>query len=191
VSTRRARPPAIDAAAGVRAARLLGWPGVVLAPMTVFGVRVLPVVVLDANAHRARHTCGDGPQLDGDTLAVWEWPESGAHAPPSVVAVSGLLIPNADPTGQGRAALGRARRVRGFRPAAVFTAHGAVDEVCRLEHAFHGIGLVTTTDADDVVAAAPGRAPRARRRTADRWVEELLYATAIDAGHLPAGDNTP
>jgi len=80
VSTSRARPPAIDAAAGVRAARLLGWPGVVLAPMTVFGVRVLPVVVLDANAHRARHTCGDGPQLDGDTLAVWEWPESTGHA---------------------------------------------------------------------------------------------------------------
>ena len=42
-----------------------------------------------------------------------------------------------------------------------------------------------------MVAAAPGRAPRARRRTADRWVEEKLYAAAITAGHLPTGDDTP
>ena len=105
--------------------------------------------------------------------------------------LSGLLIPNPNPAGRGwRPALSRARIVRGFGPAAVLTADEHAAEVCRLEHAFHGIGLVTTTDADDVVAAAPGRAPRAWRRTADRWVE-LLYATAIDAGHLPAGDNTP
>ena len=132
MSSAQARPPAVDATAGARAARLLGWPGVVLAPMTVFGVRVLPVVVLDANAHRARHTCGDGPQLDGDTLAVWEWPESTGHAPPSVVGLSGLLIPNPNPAGRGwRAALSRARSVRGFGPAAVLTADEHAAEVCR------------------------------------------------------------
>jgi len=109
-----------------------------------------------------------------------------------VVAVSGLLISNPNPAGRGwRAALSRARSVRGFGPAAVLTADERADEVCQLEHAFHGIGLITTAEADEVVAAAPGRAPRARRRTADRWVEEKLYAAAITAGHLPTGDDTP
>jgi len=81
--------------------------------------------------------------------------------------------------------------VRGFGPAAVLTAYRTVDEVGRLEHAFHGIGLVTAdADADQVVAAGPGRAQRTRRRTADRWVEELLYTAAISAGHLPTDDDT-
>ena len=192
MSARRARPPAIDAAAGARAARLLDWPGVALAPMRLFGVRVLPVVVLDLDAHQARQRTGDGPQLDGDTLAVWEWPESTGHAPLTVVALSGLLIPNLNPAGRGwRAALSRARSVRGFGPAAVLIAAEQTDEVCRLEHAFHGIGLVTAAEAGEVVAAAPGRAPCARRRTADRCVDELLYAAALTAGHLLAGDDRP
>ena len=99
MSTRRARPPAVDAAAGTRAARLLGWPGVVLAAMPLFGVRVLPVVVLDLDAHQARQATGNGPQFDADTLAVWEWPESTGQAPPPVVAVSGPLISNPNPDG--------------------------------------------------------------------------------------------
>ena len=193
MSSAQARPPAVDATAGARAARLLGWPGVALPPMMLFGVRVLPVVVLDDDAHRARQAVGDGPQLDGDTLAVWEWPESAAHVPPSVVSVSGLLILNPDPAGRRwRAALARARNVRGFGPAAVLSAVDTADEVPRLEHAFHGIGLVAAgADCDALVPAASGRAPRARRRTADRWVEELLYAAAIDAGHLQTGADTP
>ena len=99
MSIDRARPPAVDAAAGTRAARLLGWPGVVLAAMPLFGVRVLPVVVLDLDAHQARQATGNGPQFDADTLVVWEWPESTGQAPPPVVAVSGLLISNPNPDG--------------------------------------------------------------------------------------------
>lgn len=54
------------------------------------------------------------------------------------------------------------------------------DEECRLEHALHGIGLVITKPgaAGLVVSAESGRCARARRRTADRWVEELLYRAA-------------
>lgn len=58
-------------AAVKRAARLLGWPGVVLPMTSLFGCRVWPVVVLDQAAHRARQDRGDGPQLDADTLTVW------------------------------------------------------------------------------------------------------------------------
>ncbi len=84
MSTRRARPPAIDAAAGVRAARLLGWPGVVLAPIWLFGVCVLPVVVLDVDANRARRRpgtarsstatrsrCGNGRSPSGTPRRQW------------------------------------------------------------------------------------------------------------------------
>ena len=95
VSTDEVRPPAIDATAGARAAQQLGWAGVVLPPMTLFGVRVLSAVVLDADAHRARQASGDGPQLDPDTLAVWEWPQSRGHAPVSVVSLSGSWFPQA------------------------------------------------------------------------------------------------
>lgn len=84
-----------------RRACSIEWPGVVLPPMCLFGVRVLPVVVLDLDAHQARQRTGDGPQLDDDTLAVWEWPESAAHAPPPVVALSGLVIPNLNLAGRG------------------------------------------------------------------------------------------
>jgi len=68
---------------------------VALAPVTVFGCRVWPVVVLDEAAHRARQASGDGPQLDPDTLAVWEWPQSRGHAPVSVVSLSGSWFPQA------------------------------------------------------------------------------------------------
>ncbi|MGH3614184.1 MAG: hypothetical protein ACRDRK_16635 [Pseudonocardia sp.] len=109
-----------------------------------------------------------------------------------MVALSGLLIPNPDPAGrEWRAALSRARSVRGFGAAAVLTIDGYADEVCLLEHAFHGVGLITTAEAGEVVAAAPGRAPRARRRTADRWGEELLYAAALTGGRFRTGDDTP
>lgn len=73
-------PACLDPGPGTRAARMLGWPGGVLPVMTLFGCRVSPVVVLDRAAHRARRASGDDPQLDADTLTVWEWPvPSGRH----------------------------------------------------------------------------------------------------------------
>jgi len=93
VSTDQARPSAVDAAAGARAARLLGWAGVVLPPMTLFGVGVLPAVVLNVDAHEARQAAGDGPQLDSDTLVVWELARVGRARP----AVGGVRVRAADP----------------------------------------------------------------------------------------------
>ena len=114
-------------------------------------------------------------------------------------AVGGVRVRAADPEPRsgGAAVAGRAgagaqcARVRAGRRPHQRRARGR-GEVGRLEHAFHGIGLVTADAAvDALVPAASGRAPRARRRTADRWVEELLYAAAIDAGHLQTGADTP
>lgn len=102
MSIDRARPPAVDAAAG----------GAWHAPARL-ARRCAPAddAIRSAGAARGRarrrrapgprQAVGDGPQLDADTLAVWEWPEPIGYAPPSVVGLSGLLIPNPNPAGPG------------------------------------------------------------------------------------------
>lgn len=64
-----------------------------------------------------------------------------------------------------------------------------VDEVCRLEFALQGIGLVLANSGDRpaeaVVPAEPGRRAPARRTVADRWLEETLYQRALDRGLYP------
>ncbi|MGI9000485.1 MAG: hypothetical protein ACR2GH_02340 [Pseudonocardia sp.] len=50
---------------------------------TLFGCRLVAVVALDLDAHRARQASGEGPQRDADTLAVWEWPEAAGYVPPT------------------------------------------------------------------------------------------------------------
>ena len=172
--------------AAERAAGLLGWPGVVLPEVTVFGCRFLPVVALEVPVHEARQRDGDGPQLDGDVLSMWEWPESPGPAP--VVRLSGGLfrVRHRFP-----ATVSQAREWRPFGPAAVLASPVAVvEEVNRWECALHGVGLVSaepiSADRAEVehVPAEAGRRGRARRRTADRWIEETLYALALDAGVL-------
>jgi hypothetical protein len=170
--------------------RQLGWPGIALAETRLFGCRVVPVVVLDLDAHRIREASGDGPRLDGETLAVWERPGAAGRVP-APLRLSGVLIP----ARRGwRRALGEARRWRGFGPAAVLVPPAApIDDVCRWEFAFHGVGLVSgdcvaEDPAGPIVPAEPGRRASARRSTVDRWVEETLYQQALDAGHYSLAD---
>jgi len=176
--------------AAERAADVLGWPGVVLPEVTVFGCRFMPVVVLDVAVHEVRQRDGDGPQLDGDVLAMWEWPES--PSPASVARLSGGLfrIGRRFPS-----AVSQAREWRPFGPAAVLAPAAVVaEEINRWECAVHGVGLVSGAPAGDPtsvgwapvehVPAEAGRRAPARRRTADRWIEETLYALAVDTGVL-------
>ncbi len=196
----RAGACALDRAAVAEAVRLLGWPGVALPETTLFGCRLVAVVALDLDAYRARQASGDGPQRDADTLAVWEWPESAGHVPRPALRLSGALFL----ARRGwRRALGDATRWRGFGPAAVLVPAAALaDEVCRWEFALHGVGAVPATGPADtdagqpadsagpVVPAEPGRRVPARRRTADRWIEETLYQNALDLGLYPEPEHT-
>ena len=176
--------------AAQRAAGVLEWPGVVLPEVTVFGCRFLPVAVLDVAVHEVRQCGGDGPQLDGDVLAMWEWPESPGPAP--VARLSGGLFRM---RGRFPSAVSQAREWRPFGPAALLAPPAVVaEQVNRWECALHGVGLVSAEPAGDPtssgcpqvehVPAEAGRRAPARRRTADRWIEETLYALALDAGVL-------
>lgn len=168
----------------IGSADALGWDGVALPELSVFGCRLIPVVVLHYEVHRVRHRDGDRPELDSDTLTLWEWPESNAPAP--AVRLSGALFSARDGF---RPALADARRWRAFGSSAVLAPCSVVtDQVSRWDCALHGVGLVpaepglaTTVEA---VTAEEGRRAPARRRTADRWIEESLYAHALDAGVL-------
>lgn len=169
--------------AAERAAGVLSWAGVVLPETTLFGCRLLPVVLLDATVHQMRQRDGDGPQLDGDLLALWEWPEAPGPAP-AVRLTGGLFRLRR----RFSDVLTQARQWRPFGPAAVLAPASTADrEVNRWEVAMYGVGLVAvdaTTGLCARVASVPAEAGRrapARRRTADRWIEETLYARAIEA----------
>ena len=173
-----------DGAAAARAAGVLGWPGVVLPEVTVFGCRFLPVVVPKVAVHEARRRDGDGPQRDGDVLAMWEWPESPGPAP-ALLLSGGLFRMRRGFSG----ALSQAREWRPFGPAAVLAPTSVLaDETCRWECALRGVGLVATEPAvhggsgAGHVPADDGRRAPAQRRTADRWIEETLYALALEVG---------
>jgi hypothetical protein len=196
---------------------LLAWPGVALPEMTLFESRVIPVVEIDEDAHRARVDSGDGPELDSATLTMWEWPETAGWAPSPALSLSGLLLRS---TGRRwRHALTEAVRWRGFGPTAVLASGvGAEAELvpvdAMVEFAVYGVGLVAIDPAAEqaawpvadqgqaadstgpvppparlIAASEPGRSARAGpRRTADRWMEELLYRRAIDLGlYAPTG----
>lgn len=184
-----ADPPALDGqhqvTAAARAASLLGWGGLALPSLTLLGCRILPVVRIDTRLHHARIISGDGPQQDRELLEIWEWPQAAGHVPASPLAISGVLRPATT----WRRGLAIARRWRGFGPTAVLTGPTTVDETCRLEFEFPGVGLVTTDPNGEpalAVPAATGRQHPARRRVLDRWVEETLYAHTLATGALTA-----
>ena len=135
----------------------------------VLGVQVDAVVEVDELAHARR---GE-PMLDHDTLAMWEWPGS---AQPSVTRLVGVLSREPD----WRKGLKAVGRMRGFCAGAIV---GPDDEVCRLECAYFGVSLLDN-EGGLIHAGAAGRSPRARRRTLDRWVEELAYGRLIEDGVL-------
>lgn len=150
-----------------RAVRVFGWSGMALPEIVLIGCRMIPVVDIDPDAHRARVHCGDGPNLDADVLVP-------------ALHLAGVLVV----ARRGwRRALRQARSMRSFGPAGALVPWQAFgDEECRLEFALHGIGLVPSDPSvGGVVVPEPGRvAP-----VADRWIEETLYRHALDHGLCP------
>jgi hypothetical protein len=156
---------------------VLGWVGTVVPQVKVLGVWADVVAHVDRVAHASRQASGQGPMLERDVLAMWEWPE--ARRAPEVVRLVGLLVGGTS----WRRALTAACRLAGFGPVAIL---GVDDERCRLECSYFGVGLVAVDGASVrlVEAGRSGRSEGARRRTLDRWVEESVYARLIADGVL-------
>jgi hypothetical protein len=149
---------------------VLGWDGVLVPGFRVLGVEVDAVVAIDHDAHEQR----SGPVLDHDVLAMWEWPESSPE--PEVVKLVGVFSGHE----QWRKGLKAVARLGGFCAGAII---GDDDERCRLECAYFGVSIVDR-EGGVIQHGRPGRSPRARRRTLDRWVEELVYERLLADGTL-------
>nr|QEO75057.1 hypothetical protein [uncultured bacterium] len=154
----------------VSIADVLGWDGVLVPGFKVLGVQVDAVVRIDRRAHAAR----TAPALDHDVLTMWEWPENPGE--PRVTELVGVL--SRDPS--WRKGLKAVGRLGGFCAGAIVGTH---DEQCRLECAYFGVSLIDG-EGNLIQQGRTGRSPRARRRTLDRWVEELVYARLLDDGVL-------
>src|SRR4051794_10489491 len=73
------------------AADALGWRGVVLPQVSLFGTRASMVVAFDQDAHSERQRTGTAhPVMDADVLAMWEWPQGEGVFPPSPVSIVGV-----------------------------------------------------------------------------------------------------
>lgn len=176
-----------------RAAELLGWGLGVLAETTLLGRRVIPVVKVHPDAHRLRLTRGARPEFDPDVLAMWEWPQCAATAPPSPLGLVGVIVhARSRPVSR---AVAHAREWRGFGAAAVLPPKSLITDAVRFECDVAGVGLLTVPTAPPqsdpwpepglVIPAVASRRPPSRRRTADRWIEEVLYAQAQDQNLFP------
>lgn len=162
----------------------LGWPGRAAGLTTILGVSVFPVVSMDERAHRLRCESGQGPMLDLDVLETWEWPETSVGRAPEVIRLHGALSERRS----WRYALSDVARLRGFCATAIVVGHDLTSEgqraKCELECSFSETALVYKAH-DTLRVRLPGRSGRcfgARRRTLDRWVEELIYQQIIADG---------
>ncbi|MEV5544401.1 hypothetical protein AB0L13_47215 [Saccharopolyspora shandongensis] len=177
-------PTLISSSDAQKAAELLGWGQRVAPRMTLFGVQAYPVVDISERAHDLRERLDQPPVLDHDVLAVWQWPEAAPMRAPEVVKLRGAL----SSARSWRSALSGASRLRGFCSTAVMATSPLVhEEECLLECKLQGVGMLAVDSSGQLRVVEParrGRSPQARRRTLDRWIEELIYQELIHAGAL-------
>lgn len=156
----------------------LGWEGVVLPQMSLFGRRVFIVAALRAEAHAERIAIGVGPVTDRTAVATWMWPELAAVAPPAAVRVTGVLAvarhwrtglaATVPFSGCGEAAL--------VLPSSVTLSHDYIDN-CLPRARAHGVGVVA---ADEEAVAHLDLASRVDidpfgENAISRWVNEMAY----------------
>jgi hypothetical protein len=166
------------------AVKALGWAGHAVGRTKILGVWVYPVVSVSGEAHQRRALAGQGPVLDLDVLETWDWPETGPQRLPEVVRLRGVLSVR----GSWRQAFSEVTRLRGFCADAIIVKADQLTKIerdrCELECSFADTALVYHS-ADSTNVRLPGRGGRssgARRRTLDRWVEELIYQRLLADG---------
>lgn len=158
----------------------LGWPGVVLQPMTVLGRRVIIVAELLEDVHHHRIMRGWGPVTDRMSVSMWTWPELAATAPEPAVRICGVIAS----ARHWRTALTAATPFSGLAPTALLLPPvPARDSACLAQAEFYGAAVIATADRDRVDLVQSGRRGRVATvgttSTITRWVHEVVYDRLI------------
>lgn len=169
-----------------QAARVLGWPGVVVADLTLLGVWIDVVASVDRRIHAARQASGWGPITDPTVLAMWEdWPDQ-PLIPPSAVTLVGLLARGR----RWRPVLDRVGRFVGFAATAVVLDSARTPTpLCLMNAHYYGIGVTRRTGGDSVELVQPGRpgpVRTARPTSISRAMEERVYQEILARGGMVA-----
>ncbi|WP_199430693.1 hypothetical protein [Qaidamihabitans albus] len=166
----------------------LGWDGVLLPELTLFGRRVFVVARLRTEAHAERIAMGVGPVTDRATVSTWTWPELAPTAPAQAAEIVGVLaVARHWRTGMAAtvpfARYGDAAMVL---PATATLSHDYVDN-CLPRARIYGLAVVAA-DTDAVVDLdLAGRSERMlfAEDAVSRWVNEMVYEQLL-ATELPA-----
>lgn len=169
------------------AASALGWDGVVVHDMRLFGQRVAVVAEVDRQAHERRLAAGWGPVIDRMSIALWQWPEQRAAVPPHVVQLNGIIAGGK----RWQRVLASAGGFVGFCSTAILLEQEHVpNRHCLITAHLHGVAVLRSgSEPDSVVLVQSGRqgpVPTARPSVVSRWVDELVYQRLVDDGLLTA-----
>lgn len=181
--------------AGV-AAGALGWDGVVLPPMVLFGRRVVVVATLVGEGHEHRSRSGWPPVTDWVSVCMWDWPEMRRSVPAPAVRLSGVIAP----ARHWRTALFGAAPFTGVCPGAVLMpAQIARNGECLAHAEYYGVTVLAAAgpgerDPEAVDVVQVGRCRRVESRSQivfSRWVHEMVYERLLavvgeDGGTRPS-----
>ncbi|RJQ73260.1 hypothetical protein D5S17_24990 [Pseudonocardiaceae bacterium YIM PH 21723] len=175
----KAQLPAAPETLAVRACELLGWSGVPLGPITLFGRTVVIAAELLTEAHAARLCFGMAPVTDRTSVATWSWPEMAEFAPPRAVRITGVLALSP----HWRTALISAVPFARFAKTAMVlpdTMLGSDDYLanCLIRARQYGVSVVTADTDGFVDLALPGREEPVAPLPSDsavRWAHEVVY----------------
>lgn len=165
----------------------LGWHGVALPPMVLFGRRVVVVAEIERAEHDQRRATGWAPVDDRVTVSTWEWPEMAHLVPPPAVRLKGILAP----ARHWRTGLTAAVPFTGLCPTGLLLpADIGRDAACLRRADRFGVGVVAAAGLSDVDPTAvdvlqaprPGVAvPNRVAAAGSRWVHEVAYAQLLAA----------
>ncbi|ASO17712.1 hypothetical protein FHR81_003895 [Actinoalloteichus hoggarensis] len=161
------------------AADLLGWQGVVLPALTLFGRRVIPVAELIHEAHAERLCLGYAPVVDRASVETWVWPELTAQVPPPAVRIAGMLSLGR----HWRTGLASVAPFARFCGAAVVLPDGVLgladfQDNCLPRAQRHDVTVLTATVADDRLDVAQSAWPELVDPTVTvtgLWLNEVVY----------------
>ncbi|MFF1612925.1 hypothetical protein ACFVYA_34590 [Amycolatopsis sp. NPDC058278] len=165
----------------------LGWDGVVVPDITLFGRQVSVLALVDGEAHALRLRQGIAPVTDRTTVALWEWPE--LSAPPSAARLSAVIA-----TGpRWQTGMTAVSGFAGFASTMLLLEQNdAVPRACLTAAERYGVWVLRSGRSGVVVdhRGRMGPVVSSRPTTVTRWTEELVYARILEDGLIapaPAG----